>query len=106
MPDTLKVESEALAASLGISMTALMAVALRDYLDRPVTPWSGKPSIAVPLPVSVAPRGSGSVVPAVALRVATVYAVPASRSDSCPCGKTDPSGSHRVKWKHCHGKAV
>ncbi len=101
LPEPLKAESEALAASLGISLNALMAVALRDYLDRPVT----RPSVAPSRPPS--PRPGPPPAPAAGLPSAApgkVYRRPASVADPCPCGSVDRNG-YRLKWKHCHGKA-
>lgn len=104
LPEGLKAEAEALASSLGISMTALMAVALRDYLDRPVTRWSGVPSLAaghvavvVPAP---APRPAPA--PAAVLAVPVAVKAPRSRADPCPCGAVGPNG-FRLKYRQCHG---
>ena len=108
LPEPLKLESETYAASLGISLNALMAVALRDYLDsRRAMPKFGEPSPSVPVaelsssPVTSAPPPV-QVPSSEALKPA--YRRPASVSDPCPCGAKTWDG-HRVKWKHCHGKA-
>lgn len=97
LPEALKAEAETLAGSLGISLNGLMAVALRDYLDRPVTRPSAGPSVelAASAPPSSAP--APSALPA-------TWEPPRSRADPCPCGARDAM-DHPVKWKHCHGKA-
>lgn len=111
LPEGLKAESEALAASLGISMTALMAVALRDYLDRPVTRWSGAPSAPPSAPARVpalrpraAPAAASAAVAAPA-PARPLIKPPRSRADPCPCGAVDVM-DRRLKYKHCHGKGV
>jgi hypothetical protein len=92
----LKTEADALASQLGISLNALVAVALRGYLDsqRPRRTPSSAPSPSVPR--AAAPRRENPV------NSPHLYTV-ASRSDPCPCGATDPNG-HLLKFKHCHGK--
>lgn len=82
LPDALKAEADAYAATLGISLNALCAVALRDYLLE-----------RAPVPASEAPRAES------AQRVASaVLAQPAGGVNApCPCG----SGQ---KWKRCHGR--
>ena len=103
LPTDLQVESEAFAASLGISLNALMAVALRDYLD-------GRTTRGMPLPVSPVTSARSEVLPspkpAAAAPVPSGPKVkpPASRSDPCPCGAMDPLGYHRLKYKQCHGR--
>lgn len=102
LPTELKTEADAFAARLGISLNALAAVALRDYLDgrrHRRTPSSAAPS------ASVAPPAS-TLRPAVKdspINPPHPYTV-ASRSDPCPCGAKGPDG-HRLKFKHCHGRA-
>ena len=108
LPELLKLESETYAASLGISLNALMAVALRDYLDsRQAMPKSGKPSPLAPV-VALSSSPDTSDPPPVRVPSLEVpkpaYRRPASLSDPCPCGAKTWDG-HRVKWKHCHGKA-
>lgn len=98
LPDPLVDEAQAFAASLGISMNALVAVALRDYLDGRHTLRSGGPS-AAPSPAP----GAGTV-PTGSSRPGPTFKAPASRSDPCPCGALDGRG-YPMKWKHCHGKA-
>lgn len=124
LPDELKAESEAYASSLGISLNALMAVALRDYLDSRskspvVTPSSGPsslpekpvsllraggpveslpdPSGPIPASVSAAPVVPGSGV---------VYRRPvAGNSAPCPCGaRKPPYFDYPLKWRECHGR--
>ena len=80
LPEDLKTEAEGYAKRLGISLNALLAVALRDYLDGR-KPGQLAPAPAVPeqvLPVSIRP--------------------PKNPRDRCPCG----SGQ---QYRHCHGKA-
>lgn len=95
----LKIEAATYAASLGISLNALVAVALRDYLDSrkrlaatPPAEAGGRmpppPAEASPrLPVQPQEKRQPSVPAAVLPRV--------GRNDPCPCG----SGR---KAKHCH----
>ena len=86
-----KVEGEAkrYAESLGISLNALLSVALRDYLDarqHPATLKSAGPSVPAPsVPVSSAAVSSGP------------FKAPKSPRAPCPCGS-------RQQWRHCHGK--
>ena len=92
LPAELKAEADNLAARLGISLNALAAVALRDYLDgRSATARSALRSVAAgPLP-ALLPRPGASV-----------HKAPASRNDPCPCGALNLNG-YPIKWKHCHG---
>jgi len=92
-PDPLKAEASAYADGLGVSLNALCAIALRDYLD------ARKPRPAA-LPAKVGPqaraepaRAVGSVPAAQGLK--QVPRVGANQP--CPCG----SGK---KYKQCHGK--
>ena len=79
LPEVLEREAKLYAESLGISLNALLAVSLRDYLDgRRAAPPAVGPS--VPLPPS-----------------APVWRAPGRPKDRCPCG----SGQ---QWRHCHGK--
>ena len=87
-PDALKAEAMAYADALGISLNALCAVALRDYLD--------SRRAAVPVP-----EARPSVVPAPAVPVSSPAAIPKPAGGvnaPCPCG----SGQ---KYKRCHGRA-
>ena len=99
LPEALKTEADALAARLGISLNALAAVALRDYLDgRSATARSALRSLDVPAPVAAAmpsPRAAPSPRP-------KSIKAPASRNDPCPCGATNTQG-YPIKWKRCHG---
>ncbi len=93
LPDQLKAEATAYADTLGVSLNALCAVALRDYLDsrkpKPATPPAkvGSQAKAEPVrPVASLPGASGgNPVPRV------------GANQPCPCG----SGQ---KFKRCHGK--
>jgi hypothetical protein len=102
LPEPLKVEAEAYARGVGISLNALLAIALRDYLDarRPGAGTAVAPVVAAP-PVPE-PR---VVPPAVAglLKMAAPGAVrdvsiprPANPRERCGCG----SGK---RWNQCHG---
>jgi len=102
LPEPLKAEAEALADSLGISLNALMAVALRDYLDRPVTRPCAVPSASATPAAPPAPAKPEA--PAKPARQGPRIAPPRSRSDPCPCGARDHL-DYPVKYKHCHGKA-
>lgn len=100
LPTPLKVESEAFAASLGISLNALMAVALRDYLDGRV----GRVMPPVASPVSFDQSEASSLPKPVKASILERVKPPASRSDPCPCGAMDANGYHRLKYKQCHGR--
>lgn len=103
LPESLRADADAYAASLGISLNALCAVALRDYLHArtgaPASPAAPERPPVVPAPEPVrkakpAPQRQKAVA-AVALPV--VYEEPARGIyEPCPCG----SGK---KWKWCHG---
>ena len=84
LADPLKAEAAAYARRLGVSLNALAAVALREYLDRraPPSPW--------PAPAAA---------PAVPGVAAGVVVAKVGRNDPCPCG----SGK---KYKLCHGGAA
>jgi predicted transcriptional regulator len=100
LPPDLETAATAYAAKLGISRNALVAVALRDYLDARATRPSG-----APLAGGVAEQDAGGSspqsprTPQVSLTPSPVqtFTPPKSRSDPCPCGS-------RLKWKQCHGK--
>jgi len=116
LPEKLQTRAQALAADLGISLNALLAVALNDYMAKPhratpssepllearasryadlvplVTPSTARSAVTQAAAPPPSPSGAtGSVRP------------PASRSDPCPCGAVNRDG-HRLKFKHCHGK--
>jgi hypothetical protein len=120
LPDALKARGEAFAGSLGISLNALLAVALNDYLNARETPAVASRSLPASAPDL--DDGEGLVLPPtpslVGKRVATSrsgvkgasplasadrsasVARPAApkvgRNDPCPC----QSGR---KFKHCCG---
>lgn len=83
LPEALKTEAQAYADRLGISLNALLAVALRDYLDGRRTTGATGPAPAA-LPQS--PQGGAQVKP------------PKNPRAPCPCG----SGQ---QYRHCHGRA-
>lgn len=90
LPPALKAEAEAYASTLGVSLNALCAVALRDYLDARAKGGQLPKRSAQALPEArhaPAPTRSSVFYPEPA---GGVYAL-------CPCG----SGQ---KWKWCHGK--
>lgn len=98
-PDPLKAEAQAYADTLGVSLNALCAIALRDYLDAR-KPEAVKPPARVALPAQAPaaparlpdpklPAGQGPT----SLDVPKVGA-----NQPCPCG----SGQ---KYKRCHGRA-
>lgn len=82
LPDPLKAEADAYAARLGISLNALLAVALRDYLDARSHP----PAQAAERPPATMPGPSRT----------TPLRAPKNPRAPCPCG----SGQ---QWRHCHG---
>jgi hypothetical protein len=98
LPESLHAAGSAYAADLGISLNALLAVALRDYLDRRLKAPAKPREAAQPAAKAVA-------APAVASAPAGAVQPPRSRSDPCPCGALDRRG-HAVKYKHCHGRAA
>jgi hypothetical protein len=112
LPKGLKAEAENYAHSVGISLNALLAVALRDYLD------ARQPSAGPILPAAVTPMGRPATVgPAATADVsapdlvhvipnrsepteAELYALrmrpPLGARGLCGCG----SGK---RWNQCHG---
>jgi hypothetical protein len=111
LPPDLKTEAQAHAARLGISLNALVAVALRDYLDGR-TPRHTPSSVESSAPLGGYTDLAPAVPPPPRSRVTTQrllasmgapYRAPPRRSDPCPCGARNESG-YPVKWKHCHGK--
>jgi len=115
LPEGLKLEAEAYAKGLGVSLNALLAVALRDYLDarrglgaRPAEPAAAAVSAEALAPA--VPHGLAALVRPGAVRVSRedAQAVPAQAPDwsvqpaqgrrvPCPCGSAKP-------WKDCHGR--
>lgn len=104
LPEALKLEAQAYAATLGLSINALVALALREYLDAPRRTRRS----AAPLAPSGADRYAG---PEPARTQAPTFAPPPpsrtfkrpqNRADPCPCGATNANGDP-IQWKHCHG---
>lgn len=95
LPELLKAEADAFAASLGISLNALMAVALRDYLDGRTASAArpALPAAPVPSPVTETPAAP----PARPIPHDPGYKAPLNPKHRCPCGSGRP-------WKRCHGK--
>jgi hypothetical protein len=108
LPERLLIDAQAHAADLGISLNALLAVALNEYLAN--GPRRTRPS-APRLPVarsSSYPDLAGAVTrgdapPPSPTGATSSIRPPKSRADPCPCGSVDRDG-HRLKFKHCHGK--
>lgn len=110
LPEKLQADAQAHAAELGISLNALLAVALSDYLARPhrrtrlSEPQSNPPApsrqASMPAPSAATPA---TVVQPLPTGATGSVRPPKSRSDPCPCGAVDRDG-HRLKFKHCHGK--
>ncbi|THD09448.1 SEC-C metal-binding domain-containing protein [Rhodanobacter lindaniclasticus] len=96
LPDPLKAEATAYADGLGVSLNALCAVALRDYLD------ARKPKPAA-LPAKVGPQAKAEPARASAALPGASGGSPmrpitkVGANQPCPCG----SGQ---KFKRCHGK--
>lgn len=96
LPPAFHAEAESYAASLGVSFNALVAFALRQYLDRAKfeTAQPAQPAPAAqPKPMQPAPATSpaNSVVPlANAARPSRVPKV--GKHQRCPCGSTKPYG--------------
>ena len=102
LADGLKSEASAYARSLGVSLNALVAIAVRDYLDarkskEPTPPAAASPAVAgVSARVAKAEPLSSTQKSDSAWRVA---AAKLGRNMPCPCG----SGK---KVKQCHGGAA
>jgi hypothetical protein len=108
-PEPLKAEAELYAGAVGISLNALVAVALRDYLDarKRDAPAVGTGSRGEPAPGAVArPRWDPVTLEEREREAEAVYrsgsgdaggAQAVSQRAPCPCG----SGK---KYKHCHGR--
>lgn len=92
-------DAKAYADRVGLSLNALLSVALRDYLDArlPMRP-SVAPSQQPPAPAALAPAPLPPSQPQPPPTEARRYPAPKSRSDPCPCGS-------RLKWKQCHGRS-
>jgi len=104
LAEGLKVEAEAYAQSVGVSLNALLSVALRDYLDaRQAMRPSGGLSPGVLKPPALPSKPVKPAAPLGAALAVESLKPPASRSDPCPCGAVDGKG-YPVKWKHCHGR--
>ena len=113
LPDAIASEATSYAEGLGISLNALCAVALRDYLDGRRRGDAEAPS-AAPATVAASPASVASPVPSVGAQAGSVPArapgdVKASsgaarpvprvgKNQPCPCGSRKPYGK-------CHGRA-
>lgn len=105
LPAGLKSESDVYAASLGISLNALIAVALREYLDArayPKTPPEALEPALAALPVQVPPSPAPAPQKSA---VALPFKAPKSRNAPCPCGARTPEGGP-LRFKYCHGKGL
>ncbi len=95
-------QAKGYAQSVGISLNALLSVALREYLDaRHGMRSSGGRALRSPAPPVVEAVASPLALD-LAVPVGKSYAAPKSRSDPCPCGARNAQG-FRLKWKQCHG---
>lgn len=107
LPDALQAEATAYAARLGVSLNALCAFALRDYLDARLPLAALHQGAVLPAVASGVTRLHGTKAAAV---IGVSLTSPSTQSDSevaswpkvganqpCPCG----SGR---KYKLCHGK--
>lgn len=96
-PDPLKAEAQAYADALGVSLNALCAVALRDYLDaRKLEALKAGP--AAP-PAKVGPQVTPARAAATGkfqLKGPTTFPR-VGANQPCPCGSGE-------KYKRCHGK--
>ena len=93
LPQALQHEAQAFAEALGISLNALLAVSLRDYLDgRRAPPRPAEASVGLPVVLEVQAPAVLPLKPS-----ARVWRAPKRLRDRCPCG----SGQ---QWRHCHGK--
>lgn len=104
LPPALHQEATMHAAQAGLSLNALVAVALREYLDGrtlPRTRSSVVPSSSAGDVVSPArPAPSSAPRPP----SPTTFKAPAGgRNAPCPCGALNAQG-YPAKWKHCHGR--
>lgn len=97
LPDGLESDAKSYAAKLGISVNALAAVALREYIDDRAMRRSVQPS-------EIPDKGSGKVGITQAEKPSAEYRRPKNRDAPCPCGATKPNG-RPIPWRHCHGKA-
>lgn len=94
LTDPLKADAARYARSLGISLNALVAVAVRDYLDARRQEPGEEPASSPPVARPAGPRTVQKPAPAIAAAVPKV-----GRNEPCPCG----SGK---KYKQCHGGAA
>jgi hypothetical protein len=111
LSDGLKQEAETYANGIGISLNALISVALRDYLDsRSSEPRKAVQALPVPVPSGQIPAeeslppGAARLLKmaapqAVNSRPASVVARPSNPRGKCSCG----SGK---RWNQCHGREV
>jgi preprotein translocase subunit SecA len=88
LPDALKAEASTYADRLGVSLNALLAVALRDYLDHPARQGPGD---------TEPPDDLGDLPPLEAYPELAEDVPKVGRNEPCPCG----SGK---KYKVCHGR--
>lgn len=94
IPEPLKGEAEAYARALGISLNALLAVALRDYLD--ARAMAQGRAIAPPsVPTRDTPQPQAEPAPAVP---DAPMRKPKSPRSPCPCGSGE-------QWRYCHGRS-
>ena len=86
----LQAAAAAYADRAGVSLNALVCVALADYVKLRAEGVQALPAAASPV-LAPAPRPR------------SVYRAPKRRTDPCPCGALGYDGKP-ARWKHCHGK--
>ncbi|WP_425600620.1 SEC-C metal-binding domain-containing protein [Pinirhizobacter soli] len=105
-PDELRAEATAYASSIGLSVNALVCVALRDYLDARKGLQPGRQGVGVEAPQThLSGAKAFAAVDAIAGPKRTkagpgidpLQVPKVGVNDPCPCG----SGQ---KYKRCHGK--
>ena len=104
LTDELQADASRYAERLGISLNALCAVALRDYLDARVPLAPLHQGAAVPTVTRLSGTKAASALDALSLppgrsQLATSVTprVKVGANDPCPCGSGE-------KFKRCHGK--
>lgn len=118
LPDELRAEADAYAARLGVSLNALIAVALADYLHArrsvpvPVSVEAGESSSGSLVRCAAPGRGSAPTSPMPEARALPAsVSVPAKSRPPGRLGYAKPSGGVNApcpcgsgqKWKRCHG---
>lgn len=104
LTDELQADASRYAERLGISLNALCAVALRDYLDARLPLASPHRGVAEPAVTRLHGSKAAAALAAVSLPSVSTHSeskVPprakVGANDPCPCGSGE-------KYKRCHGK--